>query len=82
MQTKQCTQAQVYFNELRCLLFVVYFSEEASKIAARRIARILQKMDFRVRFSNFRVVNVLGTCSFPFGIRITHFSRDHPQNAR
>jgi hypothetical protein len=57
-------------------------SEEASKVAARRITRILQKLGFRVRFCNFRVVNVLGTCSLPWGIRITHFSNEHKENAR
>ena len=57
-------------------------SELQARQAARKIARILQKMGFRVRFSNFRVVNVLGTCSLPFGIKIAAFSRDHPREAR
>lgn len=56
-------------------------SEDDSKIAARKFSRILQNLGFRIRFSNFRVVNVLGTCSMPFGIRITHFSRDHKESA-
>lgn len=49
-------------------------SEEQAKIAARRYARCLQKLGFQVRFHNFRVVNVLGTCSMPFAIKITAFS--------
>ncbi|ELT90049.1 hypothetical protein CAPTEDRAFT_75203, partial [Capitella teleta] len=52
-------------------------SEVDAKIAARRYCRILQKMGFRVRFGRYRVVNVLGTCSLPFGIRISQFAQDH-----
>ncbi|KAG8042628.1 hypothetical protein G9C98_005262 [Cotesia typhae] len=36
-------------------------TEHEAKVAARRIARSLQKLGFKVRFNNFRVVNVLGT---------------------
>lgn len=56
-------------------------SEDLSKVASRRFARILQKLGFRTRFTNYRVVNVLGTCSMPFAIRITELSRDHRSNA-
>ncbi len=35
--------------------------------AARRFCRILQKMQFKVRMTNYRVVNVLATCNLPFG---------------
>ena len=55
---------------------IFFFSEEAAKIAARRFARLLQKLGNKVRFSNFRVVNVLGTCSLPFSINIVEFSRE------
>lgn len=54
-------------------------SEDQAKIAARRYARCLQKLGFRVRFHNFRVVNVLGTCSMPFAIKITAFSQKHKE---
>ncbi|KAI5741926.1 hypothetical protein M8J77_001225 [Diaphorina citri] len=52
-------------------------SEDQSKIAARRYARCLQRLGFKARFTNFRVVNVLGTCSMPFAIRILQFSEKH-----
>ncbi|KAI8428199.1 hypothetical protein MSG28_002433 [Choristoneura fumiferana] len=52
-------------------------SEEQARVAARRYARALQKLGFQVRFQNFRVVNVLGTCRMPFGIRITAFSNKY-----
>lgn len=55
-------------------------SEEDSKIAARRVARILQQLCCqRARFCNFRVVNVLGTCSFPWGIKLNGFATAHPK---
>ncbi|XP_067007889.1 TATA box-binding protein-like 1 [Anabrus simplex] len=52
-------------------------SEPQAKIAARRFARCLQKLGFKTRFNNYRVVNVLGTCSMPFGIKITAFSEQY-----
>lgn len=56
-------------------------SEAEAKIAARRVARRLQKLGFNVRFFNFKVVNVLGTCSLPFGIKLHSFSNQYPQEA-
>ncbi|XP_059619021.1 uncharacterized protein LOC132263330 [Phlebotomus argentipes] len=56
-------------------------SEDQAKIAARRYARCLQKLGFNVRFSNFRVVNVLGTCSMPWGIKIVNFSEKYRKEA-
>jgi len=52
-------------------------SEDQAKIAGRRFARILQKLGFNTRFTNYRVVNVLGTVTLPFAIRITQFSQAH-----
>lgn len=52
-------------------------SEDQARIAARRFARSLQKLGFNTRFNNYRVVNVLGTCSMPFAIRINSFSERH-----
>lgn len=54
-------------------------SEDQAKIAARRFARCLQKLGFNVRFNNYRVVNVLGTCSMPFAIKINSFSERHKE---
>lgn len=54
-------------------------SEDQSKVAARRYARALQKLGFDVRFQNFRVVNVLGTCRMPFGIKIISFSKKYKE---
>lgn len=56
-------------------------TEEEAKTAARRFARTLQKLGFRAKFSNFRIVNVLATVNLPFGVRLTQFSRQHPKEA-
>uniref|UniRef100_A0A182PQC2 TATA box-binding protein-like 1 n=1 Tax=Anopheles epiroticus TaxID=199890 RepID=A0A182PQC2_9DIPT len=49
--------------------------------SARRYSRCLQKLGFNVRFRNFRIVNVLGTCSMPFGIMIVNFSEKYKKDA-
>lgn len=56
-------------------------SEDQAKIAARRYARCLQKLGFSVKFNNFRVVNVLGTCSMPWAIKIVNFSEKYKHDA-
>ncbi|XP_061167786.1 TATA box-binding protein-like 1 [Saccostrea echinata] len=56
-------------------------SEEESRIAARKFARKLQRLGYKVKFTNFRVVNVLGTCGMPFRIRIAAFSQKYPKEA-
>ena len=57
-------------------------SEDQARVAARRFARLLQKLDYSTRFRNYRVVNVLGTVTLPFAIRITQFSQAYPDRAR
>lgn len=52
-----------------------------AKQAARRYARILQKLDFKVRLHNFRIVNVLGTCHMPWDVKISNFSERHRGDA-
>nr|CAG4639493.1 EOG090X0CO7 [Daphnia magna] len=53
-------------------------SEEEAKQAARRITRSVSKLGYpRLRLVNYRVVNVLGTCTMPFAIKITPFSAKH-----
>ncbi|XP_072170422.1 TATA box-binding protein-like 1 [Diadema setosum] len=56
-------------------------SEYSAKKTARKCARALQRIGFTVRFSNYKVVNVLGTTSMPFAIRIRDFSEEHPRLA-
>ncbi|XP_054717696.1 TATA box-binding protein-like 1 [Uloborus diversus] len=52
-------------------------SDDDAKKASRKFARILQQLGFRVRFTNYRVVNVLGTCTMTFGINLNKFAEKH-----
>ncbi|KAB7506714.1 TATA box-binding-like protein 1 [Armadillidium nasatum] len=56
-------------------------SEDQARIAARRVARSLQKLGYNVKFRNYRIVNVLGTCTMPFAIKISQFSQNHRHSA-
>ncbi len=59
----------------------LYDFQLQAKVAARRYARCLQKLGFSVKFNNFRVVNVLGTCSMPWAIKIVNFSEKYKSEA-
>nr|CAB3266857.1 TATA-box-binding protein-like [Phallusia mammillata] len=52
-------------------------SDDNAKKAAKKIARRLQKIGFKVRFSEFKVVNVLAVSKMPYAIDINEFSRAH-----
>ncbi|XP_035783934.1 putative uncharacterized protein DDB_G0277255 [Anopheles albimanus] len=56
-------------------------SEDQAKVAARRYTRCLQNLGYNVRLRNFRIVNVLGTCSMPWGIMIVNFSERYRKEA-
>ncbi|XP_072298093.1 TATA box-binding protein-like 1 [Eucyclogobius newberryi] len=52
-------------------------SENDAKVGARRLARYLQKLGFKVSFSDFKVVNVLAVCSMPFAIHLIDFTKNN-----
>ncbi|KAK6489031.1 TATA box-binding protein-like protein 1 isoform X1 [Huso huso] len=53
-------------------------SEEDAKLGARRLARCLQKLGFKVvKFTEFKVVNVLAVCTMPFEIRLPEFTKSN-----
>ena len=54
-------------------------SEETARISARKVARVLQKMGYKVRMHGFRIINVLATVDFPFGIRLREFAQTYPK---
>lgn len=54
-------------------------SEADAKIASRRFARILQKLGYPCRFTNFKVSNCHATILLPFTIKIVDFSKAHPE---
>ena len=40
--------------------------EDESRIAARKFARIIQKLGFPVKFTNFKIQNMVGSCNLHF----------------
>ncbi|XP_066337722.1 TATA-box-binding protein 1-like [Miscanthus floridulus] len=45
-------------------------SEDHSKLAARKFARIVQKLGFPARFKDFKIQNIVGSCDVKFPIRL------------
>ncbi|XP_065081694.1 TATA-box-binding protein [Ochlerotatus camptorhynchus] len=45
-------------------------SEEDSRLAARKYARIIQKLGFTAKFLDFKVQNMVGSCDVRFPIRL------------
>lgn len=52
-------------------------SEEAVRLAARKFARIIQKLDFPARFTEFKVQNVVASCDVRFAIRLEGLAANH-----
>lgn len=54
-------------------------SVEMSRLAARKYARIIQKLGFPARFTNFKVQNMVGSCDVKFPIRLEGLVVKHGQ---
>ncbi|EEF44943.1 TATA-box-binding protein 2 [Ricinus communis] len=48
-------------------------SEAQSKIAARKYARIVQKLGFPAKFKDFKIQNIVASCDVNFRIRLEKF---------
>ncbi|KAL2458485.1 TATA-box-binding protein 2 [Abeliophyllum distichum] len=46
---------------------------QQSKLAARKYARIIQKLGFPAKFKNFKIQNIVGSCDVNFSIRLESF---------
>ncbi|XP_064489797.1 uncharacterized protein LOC135401357 [Ornithodoros turicata] len=57
-------------------------SEANSRIAARKFARIAQKLGFDASFSDFKVQNIVASCDVGFGIRLESLALNHAQFCR
>jgi transcription initiation factor TFIID TATA-box-binding protein len=56
-------------------------SEEQSKFAARKFARVVQKLGFEVHFTEFKIQNMVGSCDVLFPIRLEGLQHAHTQFA-
>ena len=54
-------------------------SEDNAWIAARKYARILQKLDFPAQFRDFKIQNIVGSCDLGFPIRLEGLANQHSQ---
>ncbi|KAK9313599.1 hypothetical protein V1522DRAFT_410291 [Lipomyces starkeyi] len=61
-------------------------SEDDSKLASRKYARIIQKLGFNAKFMEFKIQNIVGSCDVRFPIRLEglafahgHFSSYEPE---
>lgn len=54
-------------------------SEEHSRLAARKYARIVQKLGFPAKFKDFKIQNMVGSCDVKFPIRLEGLVLTHSQ---
>jgi transcription initiation factor TFIID TATA-box-binding protein len=52
-------------------------SEDAARTAARKIARLIQRLDFPVSFVDFKIQNMVGSCDVRFPIRLEGLAYKH-----
>uniref|UniRef100_A0A914L4H9 Uncharacterized protein n=1 Tax=Meloidogyne incognita TaxID=6306 RepID=A0A914L4H9_MELIC len=50
-------------------------SEEASRLAARRFARIIQRLGYVVQFNEFKVQNLVASCDCKFRLQLEEISQ-------
>ncbi|NXL19901.1 TBPL2 protein, partial [Setophaga kirtlandii] len=54
-------------------------SEEQSRLAARKYARVVQKLGFPAKFLDFKIQNMVGSCDVRFPIRLESLVLTHQQ---
>ncbi|NXA08427.1 TBPL2 protein, partial [Sapayoa aenigma] len=54
-------------------------SEEQSRLAARKYARVVQKLGFPAKFLDFKIQNMVGSCDVRFSIRLEGLVHTHQQ---
>ncbi|KAF1986254.1 TBP-domain-containing protein [Aulographum hederae CBS 113979] len=52
-------------------------SEDDSKLAARKYARIIQKLGFNAKFTDFKIQNIVGSADIRFPIRLEGLASRH-----
>ncbi|CAJ2499866.1 Uu.00g027190.m01.CDS01 [Anthostomella pinea] len=52
-------------------------SEDDSKLASRKFARVIQKLGFSAKFTNFKIQNIVGSCDVKFPIRLEGLAVEH-----
>ena len=52
-------------------------SEDDSRLASRKYARIIQKLGFNAKFMDFKIQNIVGSCDVKFPIRLEGLAYSH-----
>lgn len=52
-------------------------SEDDSRLASRKYARIIQKLGFNAKFTDFKIQNIVGSCDVKFPIRLEGLAFNH-----
>lgn len=52
-------------------------SEDDSRLASRKYARIIQKLGFEAKFQDFKIQNIVGSCDVKFPIRLEGLAYSH-----
>ncbi|KAH8745800.1 TATA binding protein [Diaporthe sp. PMI_573] len=52
-------------------------SEDDSKLAGRKYARVIQKLGFDAKFTDFKIQNIVGSCDINFSIRLEGLASRH-----
>ncbi|KAF2111799.1 transcription initiation factor-like protein [Lophiotrema nucula] len=52
-------------------------SEDDSRLASRKYARIIQKLGFNAKFTDFKIQNIVGSCDIKFPIRLEGLASRH-----
>ncbi|KAF2236877.1 TBP-domain-containing protein [Viridothelium virens] len=52
-------------------------SEDSSRLASRKYARIIQKLGFNAKFTDFKIQNIVGSCDIKFPIRLEGLASRH-----
>ncbi|KAI9725288.1 MAG: TATA-box-binding protein [Chrysothrix sp. TS-e1954] len=52
-------------------------SEADSRLASRKYARIIQKLGFAAKFTDFKIQNIVGSCDIRFPIRLEGLASKH-----
>nr|CAH7746599.1 unnamed protein product [Callosobruchus chinensis] len=57
-------------------------NESDALLAAKKFAKIIQKLGFNVQFANFKIQNLVATCDLRFPIKLENLNMMHGQFSR
>mmetsp|Transcript_15902 Transcript_15902/g.25218 ORF Transcript_15902/g.25218 Transcript_15902/m.25218 type:complete len:241 (-) Transcript_15902:214-936(-) len=80
MRIRQPKSTALIFSSGKIVITGAKTTDDAF-ISARKYVRILQKLEFPAKFTDYKVVNIVACCSVRFSIRLESLAHFKPQNA-